>query len=157
MSDLKDLIDLCKAQALRDALLPNEDSIYRTICRAYSARFHTPLIEVYALDPEHVMREEFSAQVDDIDIDDQLDSIRTQICMLEDPEYEAKQEGELLDWMEDIEMAEEERIQQGKSIFAFDNPTKMKAKAEKPKVEKTPTPPSSGSANLAGINEKNEK
>lgn len=150
----KQLLDFCKSQALRDALVPSEHSVYMALCRSYSARFHTPLAQVYALDPEHVMKEEFASQIDDIKLDDNLEGIFQQICVLEDPNYEVHQEKDILDWIENVEIEEEERIKQGKSIYAFNNPKKEKPEPEKPVTEKEP---SRGSVNFSNLDEKNEK
>lgn len=151
--NFRDLIDLAKIQAIRDALCPTEDSVFKGLCRAYSQRFHVALPQVYLLDPEHVMREEFAAQLDDVNIEDNMDSILEQIRKLEDPNYEANEEKNLLEWIEDIEMDEEERIDKGLSVYKFHHPKEEKLEGDDEEAEKTPTGGSMSFSNLDGKNE----
>lgn len=151
---LQDLIDLCRAQSIANALYGGEDATWRYICREYSRTFHTPLHIVKQLEPEEVILEFFSNQMDDVKADDQLDSLLDQIYTLEDPNYAKEVRDELRNFMKQAEAEEEARVKSGKAIHpAIKREDEVSLKAP----ESTPDPepsqlqdrPSGGSVDLS--------
>lgn len=116
--DFKDLIDLCKVQAIADILEPTENSVWHSICRSYSKKFGTPLHLCLdgTISPEDIVYAEFADQLEDFDLDKDLENILDKIYMLEDPDYEREKRIELRDFIKKAEKEEEERVEKGKPI-----------------------------------------
>ena len=133
-----ELIQYCKAQALRDVLAPTEETIYKSLCRAYSQKFHVPLPEVFKMDPEHVLLTEFTSQLEDVNIEKNIDRILEQIYTLENPNYAEKKEDDLKTFIAQAEKEEKERIK------------KLK-KASKKKMEALEKKPTGGSVDFSGL------
>ena len=110
-----ELLQYCKIQAIASTLAPTEEALYRKACREFSEHFHTPLMDVYKLDPELVMLNNFERQMEDIDIDKNIDSILEEIYRIEDPDYEAHEEEDLQKFISKVEADEEERMKKNPS------------------------------------------
>jgi len=108
--DFLDLIQACKAQALKDVLVPTEESVYKSVCRAYSQKFHVPLPDVFKMDPEHVLLMEFTSQLEEINLDKQIGTILEQIYTLENPNYEETKEEDLKEFIAKAEAEEKARL-----------------------------------------------
>lgn len=147
--EFKELLDYCKAQAIANTLEGNELTVWRSICRSYSQKFHTPLHLVYDMDPEEVMLAEFEDQLDGFKEED-VESILEEIYMLDDPDYESSKRTELKNFIEMAEEEEAERLRLGKPIHkAMKEETSIpETLPEKPKKSKE-NKPSGGSINLA--------
>lgn len=147
--EFKDILEFCKAQAICNTIEPTELSVWRSICRSYSKKFHTPLHVVLAMDPEAVMIAEFEDQLEDFDKDKDLEAILDQIYTLEDPEYEGQKRQDLDDFIDHAEHEEQERIKAGKPIHkSMKNETSLKTLPEK-SVDKPKKLPASGGINLS--------
>lgn len=147
--DFKELLDYCKAQAIANTLEGNELTVWRSICRSYSQKFHTPLHLVFEMDPEEVMLAEFEDQLDGFK-DEDIENVLEEIYMLEDPDYEKSKRDELKHFIDMAEEQEAERLRLGKPIHkAMKNetsiPETLPEKNKKPKENK----PSGGSINLS--------
>lgn len=116
MIDFKDVLDYCKAQAIVHTLQGSEEALWRSICRSYSKKFHTPLHLVLNMDPEQVMLAEFEDQLEGFDETKDLDGILDKVYMLEDPAYEVEKRKELQDFIDKAEREEDERLASGKPI-----------------------------------------
>lgn len=112
----EELLMYCQAEALAAKVNPDEESIYRSICRGYSKKFNTPLHVVMEMDPEHVIRTHYEDQLDEVDLKDNIEEITDVIFGLADPDYEKKKEAELDEFAAQAEREEEERIKSGRPI-----------------------------------------
>lgn len=150
MIDLQELLYYCQAEAIANKMNPNEASVYRSICRSYSEKFHTPLTLVMELDPEHVILNVYESQAEDMKIDDyqRLESIMDTLLMMEDPNYEAKKKDKQAEYDRQAELEEEERIKSGKAVHPSLqkdlNRKKISGNSEEPEEKK----PTGGSVNL---------
>ena len=147
--DFKELLDYCKVQAISSTLASDELSVWRSICRSYSKKFHTPLHLVLEMDPEEVMLSEFEDQLDDFKEED-VENVLEQIYMIEDPNYVAAEREDLKEFMAKAERDEEERLRLGKPIHKeLKNEVSIKETLPK-KVEPLKEPkPTGGSLNLS--------
>lgn len=139
---LTDLIETCKASAILSALEPTEASIYRNFCRRYSILFHTPLHLVETFTPEHVLLNIYEHQMDEMDIEENMENLHDMILQIEDPNYDAKAEEELMEFAALAEEEEKSRIASGSRIGQKPKPP---AKEE----EIPPDLPKEGALNLA--------
>lgn len=142
MINFKDLLDACQALALSAKLEPNEEAVWRSICRSYSKKFNTPLHVVLTLDPEHVILNHYEEQLEDIDAEEQAEQLLDIIYGLEDPEYEQQKREELDSFIKEAEEQEKERIKAGRPIHKA-------LKDELPKFDKPKELPKSGGINLS--------
>lgn len=125
MSDLNELIQTLKAEAIANKISPNEAAYWRWVCRQYSTNFFTPLKEVLEMDPEHVILNVFEQQLEDLDPEEHIEELMRKIYAIEDPNYEADQEKDLQDFIAMAEEEEEERLSKGRPVHwqEFDEPT----------------------------------
>lgn len=144
----KDLADSCQAMAIANKIDPTADSVWRSLCRYYSNKFHTPLDQVLDMSPEHVILNVYEDQIDDIDVEEKLDVIMEAIYTLEDPDYESKKSEELDEFIKQAELDEQDRVATGRKIHAKKKKSIKKALLESipPDAEKQPT---GGSINLS--------
>lgn len=144
--EFKDLLDYCQAEAIANKLRPTEDSVYRAICRSYSKMFHTPLIEVLSMNPEHVILEVYEEQLEDVDTDkfENLERIMDTLMSIEDPDYERVRNEKLDEDIAKYEAEEEERIRLGKPVHpSLAKPGPLDAPPPAPET------PKSGSVDLS--------
>lgn len=147
----RDLLDLAKAQAIKDKLSPTELSVYKSFCRDYSEAFHVPLPQVYLMNPEEVIGEVFAKQLDNVEVEDNIESMLEQIYAIEDPDYELSKEEELKDFIEEAEAEEEERVKDNRPIH------RSKKRSEKLAVAEPENKPTGGTVDFSSLNDKNEK
>jgi hypothetical protein len=160
MSHLLAIIHYARATAIADALAPDEEANWRTICRGYSKNFHTPLHLVLAMDPEYVARAYFEDQMDDMDTDKEIDNLLDIIYTIEDPSYESEKREDLKDFMRETEKQELERLKAKKPIhpgLKAEDEVSTKNTPEKitPEVplHERPDRPTSGGINLAYLSD----
>jgi hypothetical protein len=117
--EFKDLLEYCQAEAIANKFAPTEASVWRTICRTYSEKFHTPLIQVLEMDPEHVILNVYEAQSEDLDISDyqKLEHIMDTLQTINDPEYERVKAGEQAEFDRRAEEEEAERVKAGRPVY----------------------------------------
>lgn len=63
-------------QAAESVLDPDEAAYYRRICRWYSTKFHTPLMEVYKLSTDHVLTNYYESVMEAIPYNDLYDQVK---------------------------------------------------------------------------------
>lgn len=145
MIEFKDILEYCQAEAIANKFAPTEASVWRTLCRTYSEKFHTPLAQVLEMDPEHVILNVYEAQAEDLDIDDyqKLEHIMDTLKTINDPEYERAKAGEQADFDRRAEEEEAERVKAGRPVYQGKKKTLFK-KDEAPEDKK----PTGGSINL---------
>jgi hypothetical protein len=152
MIALDDIIDYCKAEAISGKFYPTEVSNWRWFCREYSKTFHTPLLQVMEMDPEHVILAVFEDGYDSrrLKNKEHVDSIIDDLRRLEDPNYDATRETEMQDWSAGIEQWEANRVAKGAPL-----PRKTDPKAP-PVIPPKPLP-QEGSINLAYMSTEEER
>lgn len=148
----KELLDYCQAQAITNVLENTELSVFRSICRQYSAKFNTPLHLCLdgTIPLEDIMLAVFEDQLDSFDEEKDLENILDIIYGMEDPEYAKQKKEELEEFIEKAEMEEHERVASGKPIHrAMKDETSIPS--EKTVLKKTAPKelPKSGGINLS--------
>lgn len=141
---LQVLIETCKAKALESALIPSFDGVYKSFCRRYSIKFHTPLYLVYKMDPEEVIQTIFDDQYENYDVIEKIEEILEQIYTLESPDYKKQKEEDIVDFIKAAEEREIARIKRNKIL------------EEDRKVIKIEEKPKQGSVDFSSLNNKNE-
>lgn len=117
MSDsFKAVADLAQAEAIAEKLSPTNDGTWRSICRAYSKKYSTPLHLVVEMAPEFILQHHYEGEFEDVDLEEHLDQFERMIRMIEDPNYVQEEAEELDDFIEKAERDEEERLAKGKPI-----------------------------------------
>ena len=142
---LMDLIESCSAQALSTKLLVTEASEWRSLCRKYSEKFHTPLHLVIDMDPEFVILNLYESNLEDVDVSESLEDLRDRVMHLEDPNYDAAKEKELAEFIKQAEEEEAERIKSGRPI----RKSKKTDEASLPGGPSEKKPPTQGYLNLS--------
>lgn len=154
MVQFKDLLDYCQAEAIANKLSPTEASMYRAICRTYSRLFHTPLAQVQAMDPEHVILEVYEDQLESLDEDkyENLEKMLDTILAIEDPEYERVKNEKLDEDIAKYEAEEEERVRLNKPIHpSLGKPGPLDA------VLPSPDAPKSGKVDLSHLDDEDNR
>lgn len=116
--ELKDLLDVCQAEALANKLNPTELSVYRSFCRTYSKKFNTPLCEVKLLPPRQVFLEIYEDQLNEVDLDEHAEDIIEAIRKLKDPNYEENEDQAIDDFIEKALKEEQERVAAGRPVHS---------------------------------------
>lgn len=126
--NLNDIIELCRAEALAGKLYPTDTSDWRWFCRAYSKTFHTPLIQVLEMDPEHVILAVLEDGLDHRRLKKREDAaaVIEDLRRLEDPDYDKHEAEEFEDFVEGVEEWDNQRLSDGKPV------PKKRVKEEKP-------------------------
>jgi hypothetical protein len=147
MSILMDLLTYCRIHAISTCFNPTEESIYRDACRSYSKTFHTPLEDVFKLDPEVVFLANYEEQLSDIDLEENVESLLEQIYAIEDPDYFKSKEDDLQQFIQKVQQEEYEKVSK-----------KQSSKNSLPKIENPipPDKPIQGSFSADNLNMKNE-
>ena len=156
MIALRDIVDFCKAEALASRFLPSEVSDWRYFCREYSKLFHTPLHQVAALSPEHVILSVIEDQLESKNPynDDHIEELTTELRRLEDPEYDAKAEKEIQQFVSNVEAGEKKRLARGDGIPL---PSRYKKAKPAPVAKEPPAAPKSGFVDLSRFANENEE
>lgn len=137
--DFYGLLEHIQVKSILFALSPNDQSIWRGMCREYSEKFHTPLHVVYELDAEFVLTNLFETEFSTKNVKKNLDEILDRLYRMRDPNYEAMDNAELEDLVDAVLNKE------------------MKRKGEirnDPKIEEPK--PTQGGVNFAGLDRMDE-
>lgn len=113
-----DLVETIKLESIASKLKPTALSDWYWFCRQYSQKFYTPLHQVMEMSPEVVVRAVFDSQLDDLKVDENIDSIMDMVYQIEDPEYDSKKEKDLEDFIAQAEAEEEERVLEGRPVYS---------------------------------------
>lgn len=105
-----DLLIYCKLKAIDTMLNPSEESLWRSITRAYSTRFHVPLPQVRDMDPEEVIIEVLEARNEDVDEFDEIEGILEDILKIENPGYEKAQKADMDVFIKNMAKREQARL-----------------------------------------------
>jgi hypothetical protein len=113
MLEFRALLNSLQTQAIANKLSPTEVSLWRSMCREYSQKFHTPLHLVLEMAPEDVVINIYESQLEPINARkwENLERILETLSMIEDPDYDTKKEKKLQDEIATMEREEEERLE----------------------------------------------
>jgi len=103
------MIDRLELLAVKSTSLRDPEYFYRKVCRYYSEKFHTPLIEVYSLPWAFVFTNYIEHIIETNNTQKEIEQIAIDICY---PEKAEKEEESLQKWIEKVEKEEEEKRQQ---------------------------------------------
>ncbi len=114
-SDFQQLVDACKAKAILGVLATSEASQWRFVCRTYSKTFNTRLVDVLAMDPEHVILNFFEEQMKDLDTEksEHVEQLLEMIYELEDPDYANTKKQAQDEFDKEFEKQEADRVLKG--------------------------------------------
>jgi hypothetical protein len=147
----RDLLDSASAQALADHLSPTETSVFEKYCREYSSRFHTPLLDVMALDPYFVARMVNSDNLSEFNASERMEDLFDMLGSLGDENYDAKKEKAIRDEMAQIEERERLRLERGEAIHpSLEKDKRVIVKDQPPKPKELPK---SGGINMGLVNQ----
>ncbi len=157
--DFNDLLECMEAEALSNKLFATEASIYEYICRRYSQRFSTPLHLVMELDPAFVVRMHYEAELDEVDLEENLESVLDQAYALQDPNYERSKKDQFAEDIKKYEAQEAERIAKGLPVHKAmaKMPKKTSEKTLLKKEEPTLAGPTEGFVNFGHLKVDEEK
>lgn len=115
--NFEEILDVASAEAIACQLEPTDASTWRKICRSYSKKFNTPLPQVLTLNPEDVALHVFEDNLDERgDEDNLIEHLLDLIYGMSDPEYAAKREEEMEEFLKNVTEEEAERIREGRPI-----------------------------------------
>lgn len=113
---ITNIIETTKSIAISNKLNSTEISIYNYICREYSKTFHTPLKEVFKLDPEFVCLHFYEERMSELDKNENIEDLIDLINSLKDPNYDIEKERKMREELFKIEKEEEERVRQHRPV-----------------------------------------
>lgn len=148
---LRDVIDLCRAEALAYKLVPSDEADWRWFCREYSKTFHTPLHLVEAMTPEYVIVRVLEDGLDSKHLRKREDASKVieELRRVEDPNYDLTQAEEFEEFAEGIEEWDNQRLAKG---------AKMPTKNTQPEAQLDPPKKKEGFIDLSYLeNNKNER
>lgn len=97
--NFKEIYDLSVA----NVLIKDDQYLYRRICRQYSILFHTPLPQVYGLNPDDVLLNVLEHQNESIPDADDVMPIEELAERVINPNFEEDQEKELEEYISKLE------------------------------------------------------
>lgn len=115
------MIDKLELLAVKSVALKDSEYFYRKVCRYYSEKFHTPLMEVYEIPWAFVFTNYLEHLIETNHNKESLYELVIDICY---PEKRLDEEQEVEDWIKQIE-AEEQAKRRAKQ-----NPPNQEKKVE---------------------------
>lgn len=100
--DFYDILEHIQVKSILFALSPNDQYIWRRMCREYSEKFHTALDRVHQLDPEFVLTNLFEEEFSTTNVKKNLDEILDRLYRLRDPNYEVLDDAALEDLVDAV-------------------------------------------------------
>src|SRR4051812_39459391 len=85
--ELKLFADTAHAEAIREKISPTNSGMWRSICRAYSTKYATPLHEVLQMDPEFIFQHHYETELEAVDLEDNIEAFQRMLRMIEDPNF----------------------------------------------------------------------
>lgn len=98
------MIDKLELLAIKSIALKDPEYFHRRVCRYYSEKFHTPLMEVYELPWAFVFTNYLEHLVEANNDKEDIYNLAIDICY---PEKRVDEEEEIQDWIKRIEEEEE--------------------------------------------------
>jgi uncharacterized membrane protein len=100
------LIDQLEVLALKSVALKDPEYFYRKVCRYYSEKFHTPLLEVQQLPWPFVFTNYLEHVIETNNGTEDIYNLAIDICY---PEKRVSDEDELQSWIKRVEKEEEQK------------------------------------------------
>lgn len=97
---------MLEAIAIKSIVMKDPDYFTRRVCRYYSEKFHTPLVEVIALPWGFVFNNYIEHVIESNNSRDDIVKLAIDICC---PELAVSEEEELQQWIKKIEDREQEK------------------------------------------------
>ena len=113
------MIDKLELLAIKSIALKDPEYFHRRVCRYYSEKFHTPLMEVYELPWAFVFTNYLEHLVEANNDREDIYNLAIDICY---PEKRVDEEEEIQDWIKRIEKEEEAKRQAKKEEEEKKNP-----------------------------------
>ena len=115
------MIDQLEILALKSVALKDPEYFQRRVCRYYSEKFHTPLLEVYDLSWPFVFTNYLEHIIENNNGKKEIYELAIDICY---PEMKENEEQEMQEWIKKIEAREEAKRQAKKKQAEEQNPHK---------------------------------
>ena len=141
-------METSQAIALERRLLPSEQAVWAKICREFSKRFHTPLLEVHGMNPEFILTELYSDNLDEWDLEERLPDLEDIVGSLSDPDYDAAKERAFREETRKMVEEERERLKNNRPIHSSLEKDKHVFQKEQPQAEPPKDFPKSGGLNM---------
>lgn len=122
------MIDRLELLAVKSIALKDPEYFQRRVCRYYSEKFHTPLMEVYGLPWAFVFNNYIEHLIETNNDKEDIYNLAIDICY---PEKRVDEEEEIQDWIKRIEEEEEAKRQAKKQ-------KKEEEKAARKKAQENP-------------------
>jgi hypothetical protein len=107
---IDELLVYCKLMAIQNALVPTEESVFNSFCRAYCKRFYTPLHLVHQMDPEIVIQSVLDDNYEEVDTSEEIEGILEDIYVIENPQYRKQQMKQMDSFIVNMERLEKDRL-----------------------------------------------
>lgn len=155
---LREIIDVCRVEAIVSRISVSEESEWRAFCRYYSENFHTALHIVLVMEPEFVIKHCFEHKLQNVDVLEKMTELMNEVYVIEDPEYEATTSPDLAEFIAKAEADEVARVKAGKPVHKNKNKKFDEASLipETPK-ELPPNLPKEGFVNLGYFAKQNKE
>jgi hypothetical protein len=101
------MINIFETLAIREVSLKSPEYFQRKICRYYSEKFHTPLMDVYSLPWNFVLTNYLEHVMESNNTREELYDLAVDICY---PERREDEEKEIQEWIKKIEKEEAEKL-----------------------------------------------
>lgn len=113
-----DLLETLYLKSVKTALDPDAEALWRAKCRAYSAKFNTPLHLVNDLDPEFVLTNLYELENTREHVTENLEEILDKLYKARDPDYEPMDDEEVEDLVDAVLNKEIKRLGQKPILVA---------------------------------------
>jgi hypothetical protein len=102
------MIDKLEVLAIKSIYLKDPEYFYRRVCRYYSEKFHTPLMEVYDMPWFFVLTNYLEHILESNNTKEEVYNLALETCY---PEKVVEEEEEIQDWIKKIEEEEAKKMQ----------------------------------------------
>lgn len=116
------MIDQLETLTIKAIALKDSEYFYRKVCRYYSEKFHTPLLQVYDLPWVFVLNNYLEHVIETNNNKEDIYNLAIEICY---PEKKVEEEQELEDWIKKIEREEEEKLKAKQSPHTEKEPQEI--------------------------------
>jgi len=112
-----------RLKALSDTIDFSDDYFYRKICREFSIKFNTPLLEVESLPQEYILQHYYENMHEDIELEDMPEIISETL----NPQGSNEYEDEMQEWIDKSvrEEADKKQKKQDDEIKLEEKPKKI--------------------------------
>lgn len=116
------MIDQLETLTIKAIALKDSEYFYRKVCRYYSEKFHTPLLQVYDLPWVFVLNNYLEHVIETNNNKEDIYNLAIEICY---PEKKVEEEQELEDWIKKVEKEEQEKLKAKQSPHMEEEPQEI--------------------------------